>query len=500
MNFLRIGILCAVLISPSTTAIATDSNVQDEILEQTFSIRSQATKTKKQHSTPSSLFNSRIGTASTAASSPNVLSKHLDTHQYTDRRTNGKFAILPGPPTDGMHGHHDHIRRKSVDVPLGDHAIPDKPDFLTHHLLRGGIGATTAGKFLSRTLQYDVSRDPSSPKVPLKILHLGDSYSAGTGTDTYYGPKGCYRSKLNWGEVFAKSLEDIFHVSYINRACNGAVTSNPFKKKRMYDIPHFFKDINLFPTKEPQECPEPSDDEYYENVETDKGWVCERYVKPQLDSVTNEIDLVLISSGGNDLGFAFVIQYCFVPLFTTANDCAEKIAFARKRLDEPTQFRHGIRNGLLEIRKKLMENRSRGPARVILSSYPRLLPKGKAYYVTQNLEDEDTPVIYPAGAVIEKLAEDFDEEQRKAVAEANAEAEEDFATDFDRTKDAWPTQTHSRRTQIVGSTSFLRRVLLTFLHGIILPSKGIPNGAMHFQFLERRELWVDHLRDQPVSI
>lgn len=419
MNFPRIGLLCAALISQSTAI------VQGAILDQTFLTPTQTMKI-----------------TSPAASSSTVPSEHVDhvdnvdTHQYIDRRINGQVSSFVAPLIDGMHHRHDYLRRESVTI--GGRDIPDKPDFLTHHLLRGGAqGPMSDGKSLLRALQYDVSRDPSSPKVPLKILHLGDSFSAGTGTDTYYGPKGCYRSKLNWGEVFAKSLEDIFHVSYINRACNGAVTSNLFRKKRMYDIPHFFKDLNLFPTKDPKECPEPSDDEYFENIETDRGWVCERYVKPQLESVTNEIDLVLITSGGNDLGFAFVVQYCFVPIFTTLKDCAEKIAFARKKLDNPLLFRNKIRDALLEIRKKLMENRSRGPARVILSSYPRLLPKGKAYFITQDVEGEDIPALYPAGSVIEMLAEDFDEEQRKAVAEANAKAEEDFVTYFDRTKDVF---------------------------------------------------------------
>ena len=64
---------------------------------------------------------------------------------------------------------------------------------------------------------------------PLKVVQLGDSYSAGNGARNaagdrnYHGVKGCYRSPTNWGSQFVASLKERFRVTYINRACSGAI-------------------------------------------------------------------------------------------------------------------------------------------------------------------------------------------------------------------------------------------------------------------------------------
>ncbi|OLE23036.1 MAG: hypothetical protein AUG44_23220 [Actinobacteria bacterium 13_1_20CM_3_71_11] len=60
---------------------------------------------------------------------------------------------------------------------------------------------------LSTTAQAAVpGRTPVGPLPPrpIKIVQIGDSYSAGNGARDYYGPRGCYRSHSNWAERYVR--------------------------------------------------------------------------------------------------------------------------------------------------------------------------------------------------------------------------------------------------------------------------------------------------------
>src|SRR4051812_49576971 len=61
---------------------------------------------------------------------------------------------------------------------------------------------------------------------PLKVVLLGDSYSAGNGAGSYYGPAGCYRSSRNWAERYLDTLRATRNVTFVNRACSGAVLAD----------------------------------------------------------------------------------------------------------------------------------------------------------------------------------------------------------------------------------------------------------------------------------
>src|SRR4051795_11431280 len=70
---------------------------------------------------------------------------------------------------------------------------------------------------------------------PLKVVQLGDSYSAGNGAGNYYGPKDCYRSSTNWAERYMDSLRDTYNISFVNRACSGGVLSDLTHTRTMDD-------------------------------------------------------------------------------------------------------------------------------------------------------------------------------------------------------------------------------------------------------------------------
>ncbi|MEM6998191.1 MAG: SGNH/GDSL hydrolase family protein, partial [Patescibacteria group bacterium] len=64
----------------------------------------------------------------------------------------------------------------------------------------------------------------------INVLTLGDSYSAGNGAfdseDGYVGQNPCHRSEVNYSEQYVADLRDQgFNVNYKNRACSGWVTS-----------------------------------------------------------------------------------------------------------------------------------------------------------------------------------------------------------------------------------------------------------------------------------
>ena len=68
--------------------------------------------------------------------------------------------------------------------------------------------------------------------TPLKVVLLGDSYSAGNGAGDYYGPHECYRSKNNWAERYIEALRTQgYAVTFVNRACRGGVTADIFNDR-----------------------------------------------------------------------------------------------------------------------------------------------------------------------------------------------------------------------------------------------------------------------------
>jgi lysophospholipase L1-like esterase len=85
---------------------------------------------------------------------------------------------------------------------------------------------------------------------PLKVVLLGDSYSAGNGARDskgerdYYGPKGCYRSHSNWAEQYVRQLRNSgYNVTFVNRACSGAVTADLLNEKTLESTASYLTSI-----------------------------------------------------------------------------------------------------------------------------------------------------------------------------------------------------------------------------------------------------------------
>ena len=143
MNLSRLGLLLAVLLASSKEAIAVGSDGRLDIDLQDEAISDPATQTQtekpKMQSDPAyddSIISTLTTRSSHATTSPTNNLRHLDqSKRHVDRRLDGYVSSFAGPFIDDLLHRQDHLRHSKF-----DHAsFPDKPDVVTHHLLRGGL-------------------------------------------------------------------------------------------------------------------------------------------------------------------------------------------------------------------------------------------------------------------------------------------------------------------------------------------------------------------------
>ena len=257
-------------------------------------------------------------------------------------------------------------------------------------------------------------------RTPLKIVHLGDSFSAGNGARSesgdrnYHGVSGCFRSPTNWGSQFAASLNDTFAVTYINRACSGGVVKHILEARDMEDTS--LKQLN-------GDCisPDYPDEEFL--IEKN-ALQCSRWITPQIDAIDSSVDLVLMTMGGNDLDFDDIVKNCFVVGRRSASGCREAVDDANGKLDS---FETNLINTFAEIRGRL-----RPGARIAYVSYPHLLPD--AQYEIVDWRGTPWEDRYDARTAIRALASSGDAHQIAAVAAANAAVGEEYIVFYDGTK------------------------------------------------------------------
>ncbi len=251
---------------------------------------------------------------------------------------------------------------------------------------------------------------------PLKVVQLGDSYSAGNGARSasgkrnYQGVSGCYRSPTNWGNQFLDSLRDVFSVTYVNRACSGGVIGDILEPREFDPSPAMVGGI----------CPSsdyPDEESYRFNS---LNGACIRTLVPQIEGIDESVDLVLMTGGGNDLKFADIITQCFATGPRDPAGCEAAVGFAKGKLGD---VERDLINTFAELRSKL-----RPDARIVFVTYPYLVPDidyrvkqwGKSYEAARNIRE---------------LGFNGDARQRAAVVAANAVAGEEFVILFDGTKE-----------------------------------------------------------------
>lgn len=154
---------------------------------------------------------------------------------------------------------------------------------------------------------------------PTNIVVIGDSYSSGNGAGNYSKDRSeCLRSRENWGEIYRDDYNSRYGAKLRNEACSGAV----------------LKDLT-----------EPSGSR-----------------PPQWDAIDEETDLVLMTIGGNDVGFKEIAKNCLV---FAKKSCEGLIGNARQGIP---RLEEGLTGFLGKLRDRL-----RPDARVMLVSYPFLV-------------------------------------------------------------------------------------------------------------------------------
>jgi lysophospholipase L1-like esterase len=140
---------------------------------------------------------------------------------------------------------------------------------------------------------------------PTRYAALGDSYSSGTGTGDYFD-QACLRSSKAYPQLLADSLG----AELAFAACSGATTSD--------------------------------------------------LLSEQLGALDAETDLVTVTIGGNDIGWAKAVKACITPLTNCLDEIEDSEALVQNRLP-----------GLLDGAYSAIANRAPNAAVYVLG-YPRL--------------------------------------------------------------------------------------------------------------------------------
>ena len=214
---------------------------------------------------------------------------------------------------------------------------------------------------LGSTLDSSKSATAATPTGQLKILALGDSYTAGNGAGSYYGDSTCYRSLKNYANQFAAKVGAVSDVG----ACSGAVANDFF--------------------------------------------VISWGRKPMIEWVDTSYDVIFVTIGGNDLNFSSAVQHCFVGSTRRWDSCTNDINIATVMLANGTIYNR-ISLVLANIRA-----RAAAHAKIVLVGYPYMErdPLFKLY-------SPNRKTVVNVGTDIRALGDWIDRVENQVVADLNA--------------------------------------------------------------------------------
>lgn len=289
-------------------------------------------------------------------------------------------------------------------------------------------------------------RAPAVQKRVVNIVQLGDSYSAGNGAGSYYGPKDCYRSSNNWGSLYKTYLNQLnFFASYLNAACSGGVTADitmskvdTIKVSAWVPIGSKANSASVTealidaceqegqPGVQPHEITAKISDQSVTATVHASG-MCTRTFSPQINAINDGTGLVLLTDGGNDVGFALIVETCFAP--------GRKPDLCRMNIETATA-------GLAKVRKDLTAalaaiHAKNKHAKVALLAYPYLSVAASFVLRSEEKTTDGWGTSYDAGQGVRALGDAGDKTQRAAVDDANKAAGVTFVTYVDTVKKAF---------------------------------------------------------------
>ena len=273
----------------------------------------------------------------------------------------------------------------------------------------------------------------SAAGPPLRVVQLGDSYSAGNGAGNYWGPSGCYRSSRNWAEKYLDTLRSIRSVTFVNRACSGGVLDDLTNRTNKDD-----KSAIVFVPGAPSTKDDPQAraaarlerrllDELPRRRDLRHRGRWPRFRKPSAARPSpssapaswsrsgtpsaRDTDLVLFSIGGNDVDFAEIVENCFVLGLRDVGTCRDKVSDGQRDIAGV-----GLRT---ESFLRALKSKMRPDAKIVLKAYPYL--EKNPDYELGNLLPWPFHDSYAVGREIRVLGDLGDEAQRAAVNAVNAE-------------------------------------------------------------------------------
>lgn len=283
---------------------------------------------------------------------------------------------------------------------------------------------------------------------PLTIVLMGDSYTAGNGArddagrPSYYGPEGCMRSADTWGEQYARILADNgYAVTVLNRACSAATTDAIVSDRSMndtrvvtypeYEPADVARDDQFYvdwAATMPQCIPTPASEEYFVSIvyrdarqdgSSSVSVACERRLPAQTDALNPDVDLVLMTVGGNDVHFPDIARECLIT--ADADRCKDRVATARAYVRD--DFADDLLTAFRGIHAK-----TGGPTKVGFAAYPGLEVSTDLQITSPGPSGLS---VFPVAEELAALSREGLAAQRVAVDLANAEFGQGFVTLMD---------------------------------------------------------------------
>ena len=273
---------------------------------------------------------------------------------------------------------------------------------------------------------------------PLRVLILGDSYSAGTGNDDYLGPPDCKRSPTSWGVLLSSQLSSSLSsrpVDITNRACNGGVTRDYFAPRPVgkpwtfmvpfpsRDLARKYADANCWRKNTDVSLTGFTGDQYWSAGEPKFALIglvaafwpqCNAFVLPQLYAVNATYDLVVMTVGGNDVGFGNIVQNCLLPVSSlTVGSCIETLQKADRSMQNLSTTLPAV---VRDVNARLNPSSRSNPGQVLLMSYPSLI-KNHDYAPSLSVSalGATVTVSVRVGAWLDKIATNGENIQRFAI-------------------------------------------------------------------------------------
>ena len=243
--------------------------------------------------------------------------------------------------------------------------------------------------------------DPNTFQYMLNMAVIGDSYTAGNGTNLPGGGKDKTIDQLiKWYLGMDYSQYGNYYGDYQE---NGK-TVRPFRSHLNYSE-HYMRWLQSQGVKV-----------IYNNYAHSGATItgeAQHGILNQVNNLDKHTDLVLLTAGGNDVKFSTIAKSCFAMLMRSPEKC-------KAAVDEAFSLLPTVKQNTLALFNKLEQQiASDKQAQAVLLAYP-LLSMDKPTYVAQDGIGGWGPGAYPAATAVRELGMEAVDEQRRAVNEWNS--------------------------------------------------------------------------------